>query len=317
MAPYKSSAGRNLGKLVQSFLSESIGSTIRKQQSTVSGGVIVEDGGYRYHVFTGSGTLFVAGIATPDDTNLLLVGPGGGGGGRLGGGGGGGGVRNFTNFPIPTGSYSVTIEAGGPSMPVTYPNGAKPRGPDATIINSSDSSVLAYATGGGGGSADNGGSATDGGSGGGGTSNGGSGGGDTLASPDGVNPTVQGYPGGDQAGAGGGGAGGSPPGAGIGGDGASISWISAPTFSPLFPAGWVSAVGPTGLFAGGGGGTGYYNPAPQRVGGPGGGGAGGGQPASPGIPGVDNTGGGGGGGAQNGGASGSGGKGVCFIRYPI
>ena len=223
MAPYKSSIGRHLGKLAQTFLSNSIGDTINPQNSIVSGGVIVEDGGFRYYVFTGPGTLSVAQSETPQSTNLLLVGPGGGGGGRLGGGGGGGGVRNFINYPIPVGSYQVTIEAGGPSMPVTYPNGAKPRGPDATIINSADSSVLAYATGGGGGSADNGGSASDGGSGGGGTGNSGSGGGVTLASPDGVSPTVQGYPGGDQGGAGGGGAGGSPPGAGIGGNGAAVN----------------------------------------------------------------------------------------------
>lgn len=49
----------------------------------------------------------------PSTIDFLVVGGGGGGGNNGGGGGGGGGVRYFTGIPFGTGTYTVTIGAGG------------------------------------------------------------------------------------------------------------------------------------------------------------------------------------------------------------
>jgi len=121
--------------------------------------------------------------------------------------------------------------------------------------------------------------------------------------------------------AGGGGAGGtgggSHPGPGIGGNGQPFTDFPGPGLAPGMPSpqqsAFQTAVGPTGLFAGGGGGG--YGPSGGSpggaAGGPGGGGTGSTQSSSnSGTPGTDGTGGGGGGGG-----GGTGGKGIVIIRY--
>ena len=78
-----------------------------------SGGSISTSGGYRYHVFTGSGT-FSAGSATRSIQVMVIGGGGGGGGSSTYAGGGGGGEFNLYNLTSQSNSYySVTIGAGG------------------------------------------------------------------------------------------------------------------------------------------------------------------------------------------------------------
>ena len=76
-------------------------------------------GGYKYHVFLGTGPLtFDYHTKYAGNITLMLVGGGGGGAGHpttywAGGGGGGGGVVVQRNFKIPEGDYTITIGAGG------------------------------------------------------------------------------------------------------------------------------------------------------------------------------------------------------------
>ena len=267
--------------------------------TAITGGTQIIDGSYTYHVFLSPDT-FSSG--TPIAVNYLVV---GGGGAQAGGAGG---FRNNTTTLVDS-SYVITVGEGGDSAPA-----GTPTAPGA--YNGGDSSIagVAVATGGGAGGgrypigAEVG---QPGGSGGGGTNP--SAVGNTVASPDGISPTVQGSPGGSGVAGprigGGGGAGGpgtnaspgpSPQSSGDGGPGLPASWVPAPIIAPAIPApiepAWTSAVGPTGLFAGGGaGGT------EGGTGGPGGGGSGVSNA-------VDYTGGGGG-------ATANGGNGIVIIRY--
>ena len=79
-------------------------------------------GGYKYHVFLGSGPLtFDYNTKYAGNITLMLVGGGGGGGGSAppspegwgGGGGGGGGVVVQRNFTLPQGEYSIGVGNGG------------------------------------------------------------------------------------------------------------------------------------------------------------------------------------------------------------
>ena len=151
----------------------------------------------------------------------------------------------------------------------------------------------------------------------------------------------QGNPGGTghfpQGGGGGGGAGaagsGANPNAGAGGAGHTMPSFSGPILSPAIPGAMATALGPTGLYAGGGGGGGKGS-GTGGTGGPGGGGAGGTGNVPPGsynptsnqygpagAPGVDGTGGGGGGAGNFPGTNpnmrpgGDGGNGVVIIKY--
>lgn len=115
-------------------------------------------------------------------------------------------------------------------------------------------------------------------------------------------------------GGGGGGAGGvgSPgPNSLKGGDGGAVPWCPGPIF-PGMPTTWQTTVGPTGLFAGGGGGNNEPGSGYDISGGPGGGGTGTGS-YQPGSNGLNNTGGGGGGTMSSGK---TGGSGFVVIRYP-
>ena len=92
----------------------------------VTGGTIVDDGGFRYHVFTSPGTFTISADATID--NLLIVAAGGSGGQSRAGGGGGGGVRNLSNVPVTAQNYPIQIGQtggqpqgrGGPSSGLGY-----------------------------------------------------------------------------------------------------------------------------------------------------------------------------------------------------
>ena len=98
MAPFKSGKGRNQGKLIQSYSTGFVGSSLSPSLNFSASGGDLADGlqpgnGYAYHTFSPSGTLsfFNAGQSTVE---CLIVGGGGAGGGASGnagcGGGGGG-----------------------------------------------------------------------------------------------------------------------------------------------------------------------------------------------------------------------------------
>ncbi len=229
-------------------------------------------------------------IPRPTTLDLLVVGGGGGGGSNAAGGGGGGGVRYLPELQLGTGTYTVTIGAGG----VIGTNSGTTTA--ARGQNGGNSSFGSYsATGGGGGaSRDNGPVASSGGSGGGGA-------GPTSASrePGGAGVSGQGYSGGtgtaaDQGAAAKGGGGG-----GAGGSGVNANTTVAGNGG----AGFITYVTGSRLsFAGGGGGSntagnGYLGAATD-------GGVSGGAGTNAGA----NTGGGGGG------SAGSGGSGVVIIR---
>ena len=230
-------------------------------------------------------------IPRPTTLDLLVVGAGGGGGSNAAGGGGGGGVRYIPELQLGTGTYTVTIGAGG----VIGTNSGTTTA--ARGQNGGNSSFGSYsATGGGGGaSRDNGPVASSGGSGGGGA-------GPTSASrePGGAGVSGQGYSGGtgtaaDQGAAAKGGGGG-----GAGGSGVNANTTVAGNGG----AGFITYVTGSRLsFAGGGGGSntagnGYLGAATD------GGVSGGVSNTNAGA----NTGGGGGG------NSGAGGSGVVIVR---
>ena len=321
---------------------------------------------YRTHIFTQSGSFEVSAAGSHGNNLEFLVVAGGGGGGLSGGGGnggrGGGGAGGLRTNAAPaypnnlpstalvypgsgTWTCPVTIGAGGNQG--LNQNGFD--GGNSSITNPSPNPSI-IATGGGGGSQNPGSNGNPGGSGGGGAytpSTAGS----TVASPDGVSPTAQGYGGepgsstGDNGGGGGGGAGGVAPGinsthaGGAGGVGVSVAIAGPPSAHPI------GAEGPDGAkcwFAGGGAGAGGY-PGGAKPGGPGGSGDGS-YPYSPGAPmcgggngalnsfagpnqdaeaGYANTGGGGGGGCGDtidsgmNGRAGKGGSGIVAIKYKI
>lgn len=307
-----------------------------------SGGTIVTNGSYTYHVFTTNDTFF-SGPKT--SVEILLVGGGGGGGDPVGGGGGAGGVLNQTSVPIISNtSYPVVIGAG--ALNDVQPNGGAP-GSNSTALG-----YTAYGGGGGGGYGESGESSS--GSGGGGCGNesssfpGGSGNSPPTSPPQG-NPggsgsafygPSRGYHGGGGGGKGGSGSNSSPgpnPGAGgPGGPGAPYPAYASPIIGPAIPTAtptnvnapgnplrtdFNNAVGPTGLYGGGGGGLNdSSDQGGQPTGGPGGGGAGGINPfeggnanGTPARPGTNFTGGGGGGGRST--QQGEGGNGIVIIRY--
>lgn len=75
-----------------------------------TGGYIVEDSTYMYHLFTGSGTFTPTQSLTCD---VLMVAGGGGAGGGYSGGGGAGGLKFLTSQSLTTTGYSVVVGAGG------------------------------------------------------------------------------------------------------------------------------------------------------------------------------------------------------------
>ena len=176
MAPFKSSKGRSLGKLLGGYKSSDIGKGFGGSSGVtfITGGAVIpaaqNPDGYTLHIFTSPDQFVISG--GPVAVDLMLVGGGGGSGGRLGGGGGGGGYLYLPNKTYGDGTFPVVIGNGGASDLVTYPNanqGNTHRGGNTTISNGIGGFYKAW--GGGGGSADNQGSASFGASGGGGAGN--------------------------------------------------------------------------------------------------------------------------------------------------
>jgi len=310
--------------------------------------------GYVYHLFTSPGDSLIVSSGTAN-IEYLVVGGGGGGGTQHSGAGGAGGLRTNDpnsgpggpspvrepNYPIIPGSYPVVVgPAGAGASP--GPNGGCPRGGNGSYSSFNDTNVNSLGTirsegGGGGGSWDTNKQGAVGGSGGGSSgaysnTNATVTGNRVAGSPSSPVPN-QGYPSGAtapgdgaHAGSGGGGAGGAGGNAsgtdhlnciaGPGGPGKACPAFPGPLFSSM-PAPWQSAVGPTGLYAGGGG-AGQYSSAPslgRGVGGPGGGGDGAYTNGPNGSAAISNTGGGGGGGNQYPVFGGNGGTGIVIIRY--
>ena len=309
MSPIKSTVGRSVGKLLNSFRDRdlSLNSSVRTGRyifSATGGNQVLTPGnGYKYHTFTASGAFTVSG--PPGTIEVLAVAGGGSGGtGYYGGGGGAGGLIYSPSFSISPGPYSVEVGGGGAA-----PNSD---GGPSTFGTAADPSTHLVALGGG-----YGGPRTvpaqPGGSGGGVGLPGGAGSGIQPSDP--TIPAIsrtygygnQGGP--DAYGAGGGGAGGvGQP--GPDGDGG-IGYVNAIFDGPLIG---VPALNPyNGAFAGGGGG-GLY-PASPGVGGSGVGGDGGTGPSPDGKNAVANTGSGGGGGHANVSPGGNGSSGIVIIRY--
>jgi hypothetical protein len=269
---------------------------------TASGGTITTPGdGFKYHTFTSSGTFTVtAGLNTVEVA--VVAGGGAGGGDATGatfysGGGGAGGVVYHPSYLVTSGSYTVTVGAGG--TPNVASNGWGGNGANSVFGNIT-------AIGGGGGARGNGDSSSpvytglSGGSGGGGGSNGGVGGSPLTPLANGTSYGGKGF---NSSGIGGGGGGATSAGgtvAGPGGNGIN-----------LFT---------TGSKYAGGGGAGVFSGNPTANAGTDGGGNGGywngsDSANSGGLPGTANRGGGGGGIGYNLGLGGAGGSGIIIVRY--
>lgn len=83
----------------------------------VTGGTVTTSGIYTIHTFTSSGTLIVSGTG---DIDYLIVGGGTGSKSQsgaetdfVGGGGAGGNLKEIFNYTISSGTYTVTVGAGG------------------------------------------------------------------------------------------------------------------------------------------------------------------------------------------------------------
>jgi len=329
MSPFKSSAGRSLGKLIEGFKSSTIGQGFGSgggdsASIRATGGIAVIHDNKVVHLFQTSQNFTTMSSWRDYDVEWIIVGGGGAGqtsngGGTAGGGGGAGGYRTGETQVTGTGtSFNVNIGNGGTRNVNSLPTG---NGGDSYI---SFPGGTERAHGGGHGAKYNGYSARAGGSGGGGAYGvtGGANGNTPPFSPPQGNPGGDGRSGGDQQGGGGGGAGGAgyPWSSGHhGGEGIQLpEKFRAATFEPLL------GQGPNGQgfwVAGGGGGGTLGNPIGSngKGGGPGGPYAGGGNAARGGAAdnGQVNTGGGGGGvGASDGSNGGNGGSGVVLMVYP-
>jgi len=326
---------------------------IGSQFICATGGTIVDNGDFRTHIFTGTGTFTVNCVApgpsgNPNAIDYFVVAGGGGGPGANGGGGGAGGFRLSNcvgSIPAPTMSPLVkscgAITATATSFPITVGAGGAaglaPPSTNGTNGSSSTFSTITSAGGGFGGARGVG--PKDGGPGG----SGGGGGGECAgAAGNGNTPPVspaQGTNGGaaggpaPRASGGGGGAacaGGSGAPSQDAGDGGAGSFLADAFIGPTAPSfGTPGPVSSTRYFSGGGGGGVESSPGiPGGFGSNGTGGVGGGGPGGPGptaggggTAGTTNTGGGGGGASRyNCGSApitngGAGGSGIVILRY--
>jgi len=346
MSPFKSSAGRQLGKMLEGFKSSDVGKGFGSGSgggsAQATGGEVLQgteyvDGNktYRYHYFKSPGSFIMPNQAVFDgDLDVLVVAGGGSGGNRSGGGAGAGGIA--------VGTSVIFSGTGQLAIPVVVGNGGSVSGaPESRGNNGQDSrfgdapnpySVFAHGGGYGGGDGNTAG-------GGGGSAGGGhynqSGG---TGSQPGANPgkswvTNYGSPGSSgygapqhQSGAGGG-AGGAAGDAnsnsrGSAGDGIYLPDWTVSRYMPNSDPYWSNIAPLPGAHFGGGGGAGDYNPytplnmpssATISGGGPGGPASGAGN-ANPGVNGLGG-GGGGGAGTNPGPLAGSGGNGMVVVRY--
>ena len=335
MAPFKSSAGRQLGKLLEGYKSSDIGKGFGSGGGggggfVASGGNVSDDvsAGRRFHVYNSS-----PGAPQPFTVSLgarnayfILVAGGGSGCGGYGGGGGGGGVAYSESFPLEPGEYVAVIGAGGAAPPAAHGSGNT--GSDSTFTIGSSGLMITAKGGGGGGLGSNAGSA--GGSAGGGGSNTPVGQQNQLSQNPNI-PYITNY------GSNGGSAPSTSPGwthgggggAGEVGESSSSNTACGRGGAGLGPPTWSwlpTSYGHNGYFAGGGGGSGYSTNSSNGAGSPDGtGGAAGviGNSQTPGVSGVANTGGGGGGAGTPGPgqpyntAGGAGAGGALIIAYDI
>jgi len=265
--------------------------------ASATGGTITDIGGYRIHTFTFSASPQTFTVISSGEFDYLVVAGGGGGGSGVAGGGGAGGMLTGRRDLV-SGSYIITVGAGGVGGIVndTYRGTS---GDDSSIAN------LIVANGGGAGA-----SSQDNGPGYGALTGGSGGGGSHYTYNTGISSGNSGTPG--QGNNGGNSVTNSQRGGGGGGAG------SAGSISTSGGNGGIglqsSISGTNTYYAGGGGGGANGTPG---TGGNGGGGNGGNTNAN-GNDGTDGLGGGGGGGwtfaAGNGG---SGGDGIVIIRYLI
>lgn len=288
--------------------------------------------GYTYHVFIlATNANFQVNSAPGDATvEILCIGGGGSGGYFYGSGGGAGGAVHSTSFPITTGTYHAYAGAGAAARPfaVGYGNGGSASYFKPSSQPAQPSTANLYAMGGGGGgyqgnpdsvfptSYRN--------------TTGCGGGANPPATPNIApnfpsvtqHPTATSRGGGSfnggrgsssSHGGGGGGLGGnSNVTQSIGVPGHPYPGFPAPVIAPAIPGPvqpiWIPAVGPTGLY--GGGGHGYVQPSGNRAPGGGGGWSSGNQQFANGV---SYTGGGGSG--PVGPVNGAGGPGIVMLRY--
>ena len=320
---------------------------------SATGGTEIQSGGFKYHVYSSTGpSSFVVSGSTPGTIEFILVAGGGAGGnyGWSGGGGGAGGIVHGQNYSIGPGTHPISIGAGAAANTSQV---QAPAGSDYTFVI--DGTTITSKGGGGGGTYRYPGywpSVSDGGPGG---SGGGGSGSDNSGDQNNPGPATQpsqnpgvsnitnyGNGGGAYSphtngygGGGGGGAGGAGEAArnstnypdgndgAHGGDGQPFSNFPAPVLAPAIPApvrsDWTTAVGPTGLFGGGGSATAgsAAGPGDTRRSPGGGGGAYTNATDNPIADGIANTGGGGGsrGPSPVTRPSGAGGSGILIIRY--
>lgn len=297
-APITSLTLTGLGPFQQhsSFILYGIKNSVKTAGNSIkaTGGNIVFDGTYVYHVFPSTGAFVPTQSLTAD---VLVVAGGGGGGhptGGQAGGGGAGGLLTFSSQSLGVASYTCTVGAGGA---VASANNL----PGSNGVTSQFGGLTASVGGGGGGSG-NGPTGISGGSGGGGASV------DSGTSTPGTGTSGQGNNGGSGNGAPNYAAGG---GGGAGAVGGSASSGNAGSGGVGVTSGLINGIGlATGVgqlssgnyyFAGGGAGINGVSPTTTPTGGLGGGGASI-------VAGTACTGGGGGGRA-------SGGSGIIIVRY--
>ena len=77
-----------------------------------TGGTITTDGDFKVHTFTSTGNFVVSSVQGLGEVKILVVGGGGGGAYLAGGGGGAGGFHEDT-YILSTGTFVITIGAGG------------------------------------------------------------------------------------------------------------------------------------------------------------------------------------------------------------
>ena len=202
MTPIKSSLARSVGKLLGVYKDTDLSLRGDVQSSRLKPGVVVASGGnidgatpgngFKYHVFTSSGSLVLDSSSIPVSVEYLVVAGGGSGAYDRGGGGGAGGLRsNSPTCPAPRRTPTLTLSS-GTTYPVTVGSGGITHSAygSPSDLKGGNSSISTTVIASGGGAVS--GPLRDGGSGFGGGSGGQDGAGDTVASPDSLSPTVQG-----------------------------------------------------------------------------------------------------------------------------
>lgn len=294
MAPIKSSLARSVGKLLGVYKDTdlSLRGVVQSLRTPppippvqASGGTEVTSGTNKYHVFIGSSEQSLS-VTTSGACEVLVVAGGGSGGYFYGSGGGAGGIIHAAEFPVEAGvTYKASAGDGAAANPGATGYGNNGNNsyfkPSPAPAAASATNLYAYGGGGGGYSGDPDDafpspylSST------------GSGGGTVSPATPYPNrspsfPTSTQHPsaskysnggaaGGESASGGGGGGAGAAAGtnqdggitdpAAVGGAGRPFSNFPAPVIAPAIPSParpvWSPAVGPTGLFGGGGAGYG-------------------------------------------------------------